>query len=152
MLSFNSELLSREWKDLFWEFIEAWLHSENGADALTAKGCLQKIVKYAHSLLSEPLASMFEVSLTLRSASPRLVLYRQLAQDSLSSFRLADEANSTEGILEAGFGAESKKVDHLLVNMNPKSPGGKCCWVDTGGALLFDVSDLRLWLDTMNEQ
>lgn len=146
------ELLSREWKDLFWEFIDAWLHSENGADALTAKGCLKKIVKYAHSLLSEPLASMFEVSLTLRSASPRLVLYRQLAQDSLSSFPLADEANSTEGISEAGFGAESKKMDHLLVNMNPKSPGGKCCWVDTGGTLLFDVSDLRLWLDTMNEQ
>lgn len=127
------------------------MHSENDSDSLTAKGCLRQIVKYARSLLSEPLASVFEVSLTLRSASPRLVLYRQLAQDSLSSFPLADEANLTEEISEPRFGVENKKMEHLLVSMNPKSPGGKCCWVDTGGTLLFDVSDLHLWLSSMNE-
>ncbi|XP_058110357.1 UDP-glucose:glycoprotein glucosyltransferase isoform X2 [Magnolia sinica] len=143
------ELLSKEWKDLFWEFIEVWLHSENDSNSLTAKGCFQKIVKYGRSLLSDPLASIFEYSLTLRSASPRLVVYRQLAEDSLSSFPLADETYSKHAAgdnSEPHASPDSKRVDHSLISMNPKSPGGSCCWVDTGSTLLFDVSELLLWL------
>ncbi|XP_077249735.1 EMS-MUTAGENIZED BRI1 SUPPRESSOR 1 isoform X2 [Tasmannia lanceolata] len=145
------ELLSKEWKDLFWDFIEVWLHSENDSDSPTARGCLQKIIKYGRSLLSEPLASIFEFSLTLRSASPRLVLYRQLAEDSLSSFPLADETISkyvTGDIPEQATSSDNKRVDHLLVSVNPKSPGGKCCWVDTGATLFFDVPELLSWLGT----
>lgn len=70
--------------------------------------------------MTGPLASVFDLSLTLRSSSPRLVLYQQLAEESLSSFPLSDDINP--------------------------SPGGKCCWVDTGGALFFDVPELLLWL------
>lgn len=115
------ELLSKEWKDLFWEFIEAWLNNESGnTDPYTAKDCLQKISNYGKSLATGPLASLFELSLTLRSSSPRLVLYQQLAEESLSSFPLSDDINP--------------------------SPGGKCCWVDTGAALFFDVPELLLWL------
>ncbi|CAI9304355.1 unnamed protein product [Lactuca saligna] len=115
------ELLSKEWKDLFWEFIEAWLNNESGnTDPFTAKDCLQKISNYGKSLVTGPLASVFDLSLTLRSSSPRLVLYQQLAEESLSSFPLSDDINP--------------------------SPGGKCCWVDTGGALFFDVPELLLWL------
>ncbi|KAF8411993.1 hypothetical protein HHK36_004552 [Tetracentron sinense] len=124
---------------------------ENDSDSYTSKHCLQNIVKYGRSLLSEPLASLFEFSLTLRSASPRLVLYRQLAEDSLSSFPLSDETDSNFAIgdiSEANGITGSKKADPLLVGMNPKSPGGKCCWVDTGGTLFFDVSELLLWLGT----
>ncbi|KAM7478863.1 hypothetical protein LguiA_027076 [Lonicera macranthoides] len=135
------ELLSQEWKDLFWDFTEAWLHNESKvSDSYTAKDCLKKIVKYGRNLISEPLASVFEFTLTLRSASPRLVLYQQLAEESLSSFPLADDINSYSEI------EERKRADSLLVGVNPKSPGGNCCWVDTGGALYFDVKDLLPWL------
>lgn len=134
-------MLSQEWKDLFWDFTEAWLHNESKvSDSYTAKDCLKKIVKYGRNLISEPLASVFEFTLTLRSASPRLVLYQQLAEESLSSFPLADDINSYSEI------KERKRADSLLVGVNPKSPGGKCCWVDTGGDLYFDVKDLLLWL------
>ncbi|THG09063.1 hypothetical protein TEA_017053 [Camellia sinensis var. sinensis] len=149
----NIELLSKEWKDYFWEFIEVWHHNED-ADSQTAKDCLKKIVKYGQSLLSEPLASLFEFSLTLRSTSPRLVLYRQLAVESLSSFPLYDDINSQSvngGIPETNENVESKKVEPLLVGMNPRSPGGECCWVDTGGAFFFDVSEFQTWLHSPKE-
>ncbi|KAK1430222.1 hypothetical protein QVD17_12804 [Tagetes erecta] len=144
------ELLSKEWKDHFWEFIETWLNNESGnTDPYTAKDCLQKISNYGKSLVSGPLASMFELSLTLRSSSPRLVLYQQLAEESLSSFPLSDDLNTNlndGGISEVNEGREDTKADPLLVGVNPRSPGGKCCWVDTGGALFFDITDLQSWL------
>lgn len=155
MFQFNSELLSKEWKDLFWEFIEIWiLNEKDDAEYHTAKDCLKKVVRYGRSFLREPLASVFEFSLTLRSASPRLVLYRQLAEESLSSFPLADESNSNHvsgGTSETDDNLKTKRLDPLLVGVNPKSPGGKCCWVDTGGALFFDVAELLLWLRSPTE-
>ncbi|KAI4967941.1 hypothetical protein ZWY2020_010394 [Hordeum vulgare] len=87
----------------------------------------QKIVEDVRSLLSEPLASIFEFSLTLRSASPRLVLYRQLAEESLSSVPVKDDA--LEQI--SGSGAVE----------------GTCCWVDTGNTLFFNSDDLHKWLE-----
>jgi UDP-glucose:glycoprotein glucosyltransferase len=90
----------------------------------------------------------------MRSASPRLVLYRQLAEESLSSFPLADEGipnNVSEETLETNAKMETKKSDPLLVGVNPKSPGGKCCWVDTGGSLFFDVAEMLLWLHNPTE-
>ncbi|CAN0880692.1 UDP-glucose:glycoprotein glucosyltransferase [Linum grandiflorum] len=143
------ELLSKEWKDLYWEFIDIWHKSEkDGSDPYTAKDCLKKIVNIGSDLLSDPLASLFEFSLTLRSASPRLQLYRQLAEESLASFPPSDDSisNDSEGIVETADNNEIKKSDPLLVGRNPSSPGGKCCWVDTGGRLFFDVSELQLWL------
>lgn len=144
------ELLSKEWKDHFWEFIEVWLRNENkDSDSHTAKDCLKKIVKYGKSLLSEHLASIFEFTLTLRSASPKLVVYQRLAEESLSSFPLADDISSNffdGGIIQPNENRESKKVNPLLSVVNPRSPGGKCCWVDTGGELFFDVAELQLWL------
>ncbi|KAI7751028.1 hypothetical protein M8C21_007077 [Ambrosia artemisiifolia] len=144
------ELLSREWKDHFWEFIDVWLNNESGnTDPYTAKECLSKIYNYGKTLVTGQLTSMFELSLTLRSASPRLVLYQQLAEESLSSFPLSDDINTNfidGGVSEANEGKEAKKADPLLVGVNPRSPSGKCCWVDTGAALFFDVSELQLWL------
>ncbi|GMH06742.1 hypothetical protein Nepgr_008582 [Nepenthes gracilis] len=148
------ELLSREWKDLFWEFIEAWLQiEENNLAISTARGCLTKILECGRSFLNEGLASMFEFSLILRSASPRLVLYRQLAGESLSSFPLNDEV--TTDSVEGGISGPDdepgdKKDDPLLVGVNPKSVGGECCWVDTGGSLFFDVAELLLWFQAKN--
>lgn len=141
------ELLSKESKDLFWEFIDTWLHSScEDADSYTAKDCIGKIFKHIHSLLSKPVASLFEFSLMLRSASPRLVLYQQLAEESLSSFPLFDEN------IAPNENVESKKANPLLVGMNPKGPGGRCCWIDTGGALFSDVAELLSWVQSPNER
>lgn len=138
-----SELLSKEQKELFWDFIDVWLNTEKEAvDSQTAKDCLKKILEYGRPLLREPLASLFEFSLLLRSASPRLVLYRQLAEESLSSFPLGDESYSNNDMKEI----ETTKSDLLHDGVNLKSLGGKCCWVDTGGQLFFDVSELHLWI------
>lgn len=143
------ELLSKEWKDLFWEFIEVWLHSEgNDAKPSTARDCLKIILGHGNSLIGHSLAPLFEFSLLLRSASPRLVLYRQLAEESLSSFPLADDVSSSN--VNPGFPSETeglkRKLDSLPVGGNPDSPNGRCCWVDTGGELFFDIAELNLWL------
>lgn len=144
------ELLSKEWKNLFWEYIEVWLQNENKElDSHSAKDCLKKIVNSAKPLLSENLASVFEFTLTLRSASPRLVVYQRLAVESLASFPLDDDIihNSIDGrIVDTNENKQTKKADTLLSGVNLRSPGGKCCWVDTGGAVFFDVSELLQWL------
>ncbi|KAG9456989.1 hypothetical protein H6P81_001497 [Aristolochia fimbriata] len=145
-----AELLSKEWKDLYWEFTELWLDAENDSSS-TAKGCIQKIASYGRSILSEPLASVFEFSLSLRSASPRLVVYRQLARESLSSFPFTDYTNpdcENGDIRCQGAKSDNKKFDNVMVSMNPESPSGKCCWVDTGSELFFDISELQKWLST----
>lgn len=114
------ELISKESKQLFWEFTDAWLGSDEDtgdSDCKSAKDCLLKISKQASSLLALPVSSLFHFSLTLRSASPRLVLYRQLADESLSSFPHGDDPTSTH-----------------------------CCWVDTGSSLFYDIADLLSWL------
>ncbi|KAL0384582.1 UNVERIFIED_CONTAM: UDP-glucose:glycoprotein glucosyltransferase [Sesamum radiatum] len=149
------ELLSKEWKDLFWDFVESWIDSTNvDSDSNTAKDCFRKISRYGKSLLSEHLASIFEFSLTLRSASPRLVLYRQLAEESLSSFPLADDVISNTidgGISEPNDTTKTTNSEAFLSGMNPKSPGNKCCWVDTGGSLFFEVGELQMWLQNSND-
>jgi UDP-glucose:glycoprotein glucosyltransferase len=79
------ELLSKHQQHLFWNFIDIWINANPDANddadshTYTAKYCVKKIVEHGSSLLSEPLASLFEFSLILRSESPTLVLYRQLA-------------------------------------------------------------------------
>lgn len=80
------------------------------------------------------------------------MLYRQLAEESLSSFPLADDViSNNEETLETNSKMEIKKSDPLLVGVNPKSPGGKCCWVDTGGSLFFDIAEVLLWLQNPTE-
>jgi len=132
-----SELLSKEEPGHFWDFIHAWLHADHSdAQSHSAKSCVNKILQHSRPLLRDPLASLFEFSLILRSASPSLVLYRQLAHDSLSSHSHA----------------EIPKVDALNLGVSLQSPGGMCCWVDTGDTLFFDVSELLLWLQTPQKQ
>ncbi|KAL0422276.1 UNVERIFIED_CONTAM: UDP-glucose:glycoprotein glucosyltransferase [Sesamum latifolium] len=134
------------------DFVESWIHSTNvDSDSNTAKDCFRKISRYGKSLLSERLASIFEFSLTLRSASPRLVLYRQLAEESLSSFPLTDDviSNTIDGGISEPNDTTSSEA--FLLGMNPESPGNKCCWVDTGGSLFFEVGELQMWLQNSND-
>ncbi|KAF8672518.1 hypothetical protein HU200_049459 [Digitaria exilis] len=135
---FASELLSKESKDLFWDFIDHWKELDRGSECLTAKCCAQKIVEDARTLLNEPLSSIFEFSLTLRSASPRLVLYRQLAEESLSSISANDSLNRVSG---HGTGENFDEAS------GSSSSGGTCCWEDTGKFPLFNSADLREWLE-----
>lgn len=98
---------------------------------------MKKILQHGRPLLREPLASLFEFSLILRSASPTLVLYRQLAHDSLSSFPLTHHDHES-----------NTQLDPLRVGVSLESPGGNCCWVDTGEHLFFHVSELLSWLQS----
>ncbi|KAK9110137.1 hypothetical protein Sjap_018197 [Stephania japonica] len=131
------ELLSKQWKDLFWDFIEVWLREKDDSESPSAKHCMQRIVKSGRSLLPESLASLFELSLTLRSSSARLEVYRKLAGDSLFSFPSAVDATGND-----------QRTDHLHMGSNATNPSGNCCWVDIGGSLLYDVPELQLWLST----
>lgn len=139
---FVSELLSKEWKDLFWDFIDHWKELDKGSECLTAKCCVQKIVEDTRTLLNEPLSSIFEFSLTLRSASPRLVLYRQLAEESLSSVSINESQDQISG---HGSGENFNRA------VGSNSLGGFCCWVDTGNAPLFTSGDLHEWLEGLGK-
>lgn len=139
------ELLSKEWKELFWEFTELWLQPDRASNCSSARCCLEIIVNDGRSLLSDHLGSIFEFSLTLRSTSPRLVLYKQLAEESLSSFPIDDEDNSI-----TTMPTSDGKVDYSDP-INQQKSGGKCCWVDTGSMLLFNVPELLSWLDTPSD-
>ncbi|KAK9134686.1 hypothetical protein Syun_014016 [Stephania yunnanensis] len=131
------EVLSKQWKDLFWDFVEVWLREKDDSDSPSAKHCMQRIVKSGRSLLPESLASLFELSLTLRSSSARLEVYRKLAWDSLFSFPSTIDATGN-----------GHRTDHLFMGSNATNPSGNCCWVDIGGSLLYDVPELQLWLST----
>lgn len=139
---FVSELLSKEWRDLFWDFVDHWKELDKGSECLTAKCCAQKIVEDARTLLNEPLSSIFEFSLTLRSASPRLVLYRQLAEESLSSVSINE---SLEQISGHGTGENFDEA------AGSSSSGVTCCWVDTGNVPLFNSADLHEWLEGLGK-
>jgi UDP-glucose:glycoprotein glucosyltransferase len=137
-----SELISKEWKNLFWDFIEHWKELNKGSECLTAKCCVQKIVEDAHAILNEPLSTIFEFSLTLRSASPRLVLYRQLAEESLSSVPINDSLGQISG---------RSTEESFLEDGSPSTSGGTCCWVDTGNMLLFNSADLHQWIEGLEK-
>jgi UDP-glucose:glycoprotein glucosyltransferase len=139
---FVSELLSKEWKNLFWDFIEHWKELEKGFECLTAKCCIQKIVEDARVILTDPLSTIFGFSLTLRSASPRLVLYRQLAEESLSSVPTSDSLEQISG---------QSTEESFLEAGSPRIFGGTCCWVDTGNTLLFNSADLHQWIDGLEK-
>ena len=77
------------------------------------------------------------------------MLYQQLADESLSSFPLGDESYSNHNKAEIGETIkdnENTKSDHLHDGGKLKSPVGKCCWVDTGSHLFFDISEFNFWI------
>lgn len=137
------ELLSKQSNNLFWEFTDLWVQPDRGSDCLTARCCVQKIVDDGRGLLSKQSGSIYEFSLTLRSTSPRLVLYRQLAEESLTSYPIDDDGD------QSNFTGEMSEsiADRSVMSRNPRSPGGSCCWVDVGSTLFFRVPEVVSWLD-----
>lgn len=145
------ELLAKEQKNNFWEFVKQWLEPGHHLASTTPKDCFQEILRHGSYFLSGSLESFFQLSLILRSASPKLVLYRQLAQDSVSSFaRSHEESVNSENVSDTYMtGIYNKDLDRWSVSRNPNAPKGKCCWVDVGSTILFDVSELSSWLNTL---
>jgi len=41
-----------------------------------------------------------------------------------------------------------KDLDRWSVSRNSNAPKGKCCWVDVGSTILFDISELSDWFST----
>jgi UDP-glucose:glycoprotein glucosyltransferase len=78
------ELLAKERNDLYWRFLEQWLATDEFVKYHTDRECVQYIEEKGSSLLGAPLSPLFRLSLSLRSASPKLVLYQQLASESLA--------------------------------------------------------------------
>jgi UDP-glucose:glycoprotein glucosyltransferase len=85
-------------------------------------------------ILTLPLSTIFVFSLTLQSASPRLVLYMQLAEDSLSSVPITDSLEQISG---------QSTEESFLEAGRPRTSGGTCYWVDPGNTLLFNSADLH---------
>jgi UDP-glucose:glycoprotein glucosyltransferase len=68
---------------LFWQFVEAWQRDAPAAgDAPTPHQCWAGIHAAAVAHLSPNMARLFAVSLAARQYSPRLEMFRQLAQES----------------------------------------------------------------------
>ena len=70
------------------------------------------------------------------------MLYRQLAEESLSSVCIKDSPGQISG---HGTGENFDEA------VGPNSSGGTCCWVDTGNVLLFNSADLHEWLEGLGK-
>lgn len=81
-----SELLAKERNELYWQFVTEWLQSDKGTKHQTDEECVQHIEERGSVLLGATLSPLFRLSLSLRSASPKVVLYQQLASESLSAY------------------------------------------------------------------
>ncbi|KAL3679974.1 hypothetical protein R1sor_022930 [Riccia sorocarpa] len=137
-----SELVGKEGNQGFWRFVESWME-DSQAGELPDEECLQRILDKGANLVGTSLAPVFHLSLLLRSASPKIVLYRQLAQQSLSehlsertSLKINDQA----------------KVDQWSVSKNPIAPEGQCCWVEVGSRILLGESELKEWLQFVQKR
>ncbi|BFI40446.1 UDP-glucose:glycoprotein glucosyltransferase [Marchantia polymorpha subsp. ruderalis] len=131
-----SELVAKEGDPQFWRFVEGWMRDAEPAE-LSDEECVHKIVKEGTEIVGSSLAPLFQFSLSLRSASPKIVLYRQLAQQSISE-HFSMRANTNNDGLD--------KVDQWSVSENPIAPEGQCCWVEVGSHVLLGESELKKWL------
>ncbi|XP_024522450.1 UDP-glucose:glycoprotein glucosyltransferase-like isoform X1 [Selaginella moellendorffii] len=124
------ELVAKERDDNFWKFIDSWIEreeKESQSSSNSTSNCLEQILSQGSALLDGHLASLLDLSLSLRSASPKLVVYAQLALESLSAFNLHSEGSD-----------------------RPRPPRQKCCWVDVGSSLLLEESELLHWLKSLS--
>eukprot|EP00250_Pteridium_aquilinum_P011892 c20372_g1_i1 orf=227-5122(+) len=138
------ELLAKFRDDFFWSFLELWppLPAASPSD----EACFNRILQISTSVLDGPLQPVFHLSLLLRSASPKLVLYQQLAEESLlhhQGYPHEDlhHHSQCEDSLEEG--THQCRIADISKEKNP------CCWIDAGHRAFFDESELTDWLDTL---
>lgn len=127
-----SELLADKDPSSFWRFLDAWTAvPATSHQDLTDSQCAQQILAHASQNATKSSASLFHLSLSLRLASPKLVVYRQLATESLE--RLEVVAGSATGA--------TRDDERWLVSKNPPALGGeKCCWVETPGRRILQTA------------
>lgn len=137
------ELLAKLKGHYFWFFIERW--PSHPTAPLSDEACFSNILHIGSSILDGPLQPVFHLSLLLRSASPKLVLYRQLAEESL----LYHMRSKQEGPHYSNQ-RESQEDDDLC-RTSPHAAGKKepCCWVDVGHSAFSTEFELADWLDTL---
>lgn len=133
--------MAKESEEAFWLFVDQWLKAGQQISPTSDSECFQLIVSRGVAALSDQLRPIFLLSLMLRSASPKLVLFRQLAQESLAY------SPPNSGSLRAE--SERHDTDRWAVSKNPVAPEGKCCWVDVGSKKFFDEVELSDWLESL---
>ncbi|KAI5067704.1 hypothetical protein GOP47_0018232 [Adiantum capillus-veneris] len=137
------ELLAKLRDDFIWSFIEQW--PPHSSVPLSDEACFNNILRISSSILDGPLQPVFHLSLLLRSASPKVVLYRQLAEESLlhhmgliqESLHLSSQCDSQE------------EDDRCRTSPRVTSERKPCCWVDVGNHAFSLKSELADWLDTI---
>jgi UDP-glucose:glycoprotein glucosyltransferase len=172
VVGFCSELLAKERKDFFWQFVElqiAAAHPHQGA----ATGEQEQVftaTDQGSSLLGPSLSPLFRLSLSLRSASPKVLLYQQLAQESLAA--AAPHNNFLSHTTTTTLNSESVPneeetdpqhftpkpyvADRWSISKSPVAPNGGtssfCCWVDTSSGILLQESELLDWLKLIKKR
>lgn len=123
--SSHRELLADHNPASFWHFLDTWsIQPPTSNEDFNETWCAEQILNRATQNFTRPQASLFHLSLSLRLASPKLVVYRQLASESLDRLGLTSPATT----------AKSRDDERWLVTKNPASLGGEmCCWVETPG-------------------
>jgi UDP-glucose:glycoprotein glucosyltransferase len=181
VVGFCSELLAKERKDFFWQFLElqiAAAHPHQGAAiggqeqvfTATDQECVQQIVEQGSSLLGPSLSPLFRLSLSLRSASPKVLLYQQLAQESLAAAaphnNFLSHTTTTTPNSESVLNKEETDPQHFTpkpyvadrwsISKSPVAPNGGtssfCCWVDTSSGILLQESELLDWLKLIKKR
>lgn len=146
-----SELVGKEGDPYFWRFVEDWQKVDKPADP-SDKDCVELIVKQGSALLGKTMSPLFHFSLVLRSLSPKVVLYRQLSQESLSTHFSSDPLQTpSEDPSSTELGRVSARAE-IDSSKNPAAPQGKCCWVDVGTQVFLEESDLKEWLQSTKER
>lgn len=175
-----SELLAKERKDFFWQFLElqiAAAHPHQGAATgeqeqvftATDQECVHQIVEQGSSLLGPSLSPLFRLSLSLRSASPKVLLYQQLAQESLAAAAPhnnflshttttpnSESVPNEEETDPQHFTPKPYVADRWSISKSPVAPNGGtgsfCCWVDTSSGILLQESELLDWLKLIKKR
>ncbi|MCO5576449.1 hypothetical protein L7F22_030259 [Adiantum nelumboides] len=134
------ELLAKLRDDFIWSFIERWPPHPSAPPSDEA--CLNSILHIGSSILDGPLQPVFHLSLLLRSASPKVVLYRQLAEESLLHHM---------GIMQEDFHPScqcdgEQQENECTTSSRVVSEKKPCCWVDVGNQAFYSESELADWL------
>ena len=130
------EFLGDDDERLFWQYLDTW-QSPVFPNGTTDQACISKFLEIGSHLMGPTLAPLLHLSLSMRSMSPKVVLYRQLAQESLR---------------RAGLGQADADGDGWQVGENPVAPGG-CCWLDVGEKdLLVGEEKIEKWLQLLSPE
>eukprot|EP00854_Cymbomonas_tetramitiformis_P021362 gene21362-25675_t len=98
-----AEFFAEESSQLFWQFIETWNDAGSPEDL---ESCRELILSRASSFSSSNMNKMLDVALAMRKYSPKLELFRSLAEQSLAAQgdkgEVATSPAELHGLLKTG--------------------------------------------------